>query len=137
MLCVYRVVRSTYRVVQVLFTRFTRENHPISSHFPCLVHRQIGGSTTLYRPPPTTPPGFCSDKLFFSSQLFFPVVRSTESLFANLLFILFIIIYMRSFIVYLNDYYYHHSLFICIFLYIFVPSSTGQRHLILSNVLIR
>ena len=28
--------------------------HPISH---ALVHRQIGGSTTLYRPPPTTPPG--------------------------------------------------------------------------------
>ena len=38
-------------------THITRDNQPISSHFPALVHRQIGGSTTLYRPPPTTPPG--------------------------------------------------------------------------------
>ena len=51
-------------------------------------------------------------------------------------YLFYLLLYMRSFIVYLNDYYYHHSLFICIFLYIFVPGSTGQRHLI-SNVLIR
>ena len=36
---------------------FSSEKHPISSHFPCLLHRQIGSSTTLYRPHPPTPPG--------------------------------------------------------------------------------
>ena len=45
------------RTVLSLLAGFWGKIIPFHIPFPCLIHRQIGGSTTLYRPHPPTPLG--------------------------------------------------------------------------------